>query len=236
MKHILSAMLLFAACALAQTAVCATQTSAAATTGLSSTKERGVVSIVTEPALSDGRLILKVVAFNRKREPASFSDANVKVFTAAGKPVALIPLEQLIGEAKQAGAPSRQAGNEHDPSYYSHPGIATNGVGGAGEPDVGGYSGANNPTSGVVSSHTPTSTTRRGQPADPQLAGRIASLQAGILQPLTIAPASAAGGQVVTEKLKFARKEARALRVVVDFNDEQHEFEFEAPPKARGAE
>ena len=38
---------------------------------MSSTKERGVVSIVPEPALSQGRLVLKVVAFNRTRTPAA---------------------------------------------------------------------------------------------------------------------------------------------------------------------
>jgi len=52
----------------------------------------------------------------------------------------------------------------------------------------------------------------------------------GILHDLTIAPATVAGGQIVTEKLKFARKEAHDLHVVVDFNGERHEFDFAAPP------
>jgi hypothetical protein len=58
---------------------------------------------------------------------------------------------------------------------------------------------------------------------------QIEALNAAILQPKTIAPASAGGGQVVTDKLKFGRKDERALHVTVDFNGEQHEFNFAVP-------
>jgi hypothetical protein len=201
---------------------------AATDANLSSTKDRGVVSVAVEPELSDGRLMMKIVAFNRLREPASFSDANVKVATAAGKSVELIPLEQLIRDEERAVHSQNEkiSVSDHNPSNYSHPGIPTNGVGGGGEPDVGGFAGANNPTSGVVSAHTPTKVTPH---ADPQLDARIANLKAAILHPMTIAPATAAGGEVVTEKLRFSRKDPRTLHVVVDFNGEQHEFEVEAP-------
>lgn len=189
---------------------------------LTSTKDRGVVSIASDPALSDGRLVVKVVAFNRMKEPAAFGDANVKITTAAGVAVPLMSLEKLVGNEKSARG--RGGPGDHNPSNYSHPGIPTNGVGGGGEPDVSGYTGSANPTSGVASSHTPMSNR-----ADPESEARIAALKAAILQPMTIAPAAAAGGQVVTEKLKLSRKDPRGLRVVVDFNDEQHEFELEAP-------
>jgi len=58
---------------------------------------------------------------------------------------------------------------------------------------------------------------------------QIADLSAAILQPVQVAPAAAVGGQVVTQKIKFGRKEERSLRVVVEFNGEQHEFAFAAP-------
>jgi hypothetical protein len=216
-------------CGVTQAAFGATP-AAATPVSLSSTRDRGVVCILTEPTLSDGRLIMKVVAFNRRPEPATFSDADVKVSTAAGKPVALFSLNDLIADAKRAaGAPSGLA-TDHDPSFYSHPGIATNGVGGAGEPDVAGYTGANNPTSGVVSSHTHATSGVHDAQSAAKLQESIANLNAAILQPMTIAPATAAGGQVVTQKLKFSRKESHALRVVVEFNGEEHEFSFDAPP------
>jgi hypothetical protein len=216
-------------CVVTQAAFGATPAASAAV-NVSSTKDRGVVSIVTEPTLSDGRLIMKVVAFNRRPEPATFSDADVKVFTAAGKPVALFSLNDLIADAKRAGGVSSGTATDHDPSFYSHPGIATNGVGGAGEPDVAGYTGANNPTSGVVSSHTHATSGAHDAQSAAKLQESIANLKAAILQPMAVGPAAAAGGQVVTQKLKFSRKESHALRVVVEFNGEEHEFSFDAPP------
>jgi hypothetical protein len=56
------------------------------------------------------------------------------------------------------------------------------------------------------------------------------ALNAAILHTQAIAAASAAGGQIVTEKIRFGRKDEHALRVVVDFNGEQHQFDFAAPP------
>jgi hypothetical protein len=205
----------------------AADTAATAPPALSSTKERGMISISPDAALSQGRLVLRVVAFNRTREPAVFSDADVKILTAAGKPVGIVPLERLIAEVSRGAA--RGTSVEHNPADYSHPGIPTTGTGGAGEPELGGYTGTVNPTSGVVSTHTRVSAA--DSTLDAQSQQQITSLKAGILQPTIIPSAGVAGGQVVTEKLRFARKETRSLRVLVDFNGEQHEFSLEVPAK-----
>jgi len=66
--------------------------------------------------------------------------------------------------------------------------------------------------------------------SDPKVQQQIDALNAAILHNLTIAPAAVSGGQVVTEKLKFGRKEAHDLHLVVEFNGEQHEFDFPSPP------
>lgn len=198
------------------------------TAPLSSTKDRGVVSIAPDPVLSQGRLVLKVVAFNRTREPAAFSDADVKIVTAAGKPVGLVPLDQLIAEVTKAsgGSKRRASSGDHNPADYSHPQISA-GQSGAGEPDVSGYTGASNPTSGVVSAHTEVG--ESGSAADAQQNEQVNALRAGILHSMIIPSATALGGQVVSEKLKFARKEERSLRVTVEFNGEQHEFTLVPP-------
>jgi hypothetical protein len=194
---------------------------------MSSTKEKGVVSIVPDAALSQGRLVLKVVAFNRTRQPAAFSASDVTILTAAGNPVALVSLDQLIEEAtKASGSRRRVSSVDHNPADYSRPQLPA-GQSGAGEPDVTGYTGAGNPTSGVVSTHTDVSTSE--SPADARLREQITALRAGILQSTLIPSATAAGGQVVSEKLKFGRKEERALRVRVEFNGEQHEFTVVPP-------
>jgi len=86
---------------------------------------------------------------------------------------------------------------------------------------------------GVVSPHTDTGggAARKGGKLDPAVEQQVAALQAAILHPITIPAGSAAGGQIVTEKLKFKRKDDRTLRVVVAFNGEQHEFSVPAPEK-----
>jgi len=106
---------------------------------LTSTKDHGVVSLQPDSALSDGRLVLKVVAFNRNRDVASFGGEDVQVFTAAGKPVALIPLEQLIAEARGAEPAERSRSYDHNPSANSGPTLSRND---AGEPNVDSYTGS----------------------------------------------------------------------------------------------
>jgi hypothetical protein len=194
--------------------------------GLRSTKTRGVVSVQADPSLSDGRMVVKVVAFNSTGLPAPFDDTRVKISTAAGKRVGLLSLQRLIDEV-QGTSGDRTAATDHQPANYSGPSTSRNAYG---QPDVTGYSGANQPTSGVVSPHTRASDSATPANADPQVQQQVASLKAAILQPLLIEPSTAAGGQIVTEKLKFSRKEARSLRMTVEFNGEQHEFSFDAPP------
>jgi hypothetical protein len=180
----------------------------------------------------EGRLVLKVVAFNAARAPATFGPENVKVSTVSGTNVGLIPLEQLIAEARSAaGQPGddRQIAMGHDPNNYGYRRLPHDGVGGSGALDVAGYSGAGTPTSGVVSPHTHATPAGGAGGDDAALQVQIANLNAAILQAMNIAPGSAAGGQIVTEKLKFSRDDHRALRVQVSFNGEQHEFTFKAP-------
>jgi hypothetical protein len=206
------------------TAEPAVNTTAAAVGGLSSTHDHGVVELVSDPTLVGGRLMIKVVAFNRDRTPASFGPDNVKVFTAAGQPVPLIPLEKLEAQAHA----SNSSRGDRSVDVFGAGGSPVMGRDAAGRPDVGNYTGGSGSMGVTLSSraHRPVDSGAD----DAKVQQQIADLRAAILQPLTVAPASAAGGEVVTQTIKFGRKEARALRVVVDFNGEQHEFNFTAPP------
>jgi hypothetical protein len=198
------------------------------TEGLTSTKDHGVVSVMSDPTLADGRLVLKVVAKNGTQAAASFGPENVKVFTAAGTPVKLMSLDQLVQEARAAAGGEAET-MVHGPTVHSGP-IMGHDAGG--RPDLSGFTGGNDRMNGM----DPTQTrivSRKSVKDDPKLQEQIANLNAAILHDLTVAPAAVAGGQIVTEKLKFGRKEAHDLRVVVEFNGEQHEFDFTAPPAAR---
>ncbi|HWU79807.1 MAG TPA: hypothetical protein VN158_07050, partial [Caulobacter sp.] len=70
--------------------------SAAVIEGLVSTLPGGVVSIKADPTLSNGRLVLRVVAFNKGAAPVTLNAADIKLYTSANQPVALLPLDQLI--------------------------------------------------------------------------------------------------------------------------------------------
>jgi hypothetical protein len=194
--------------------------------GLTSTKDHGVVSVLADPTLADGRLVLKVVALNRTPTAASFGPDAVKVFTAAGTPVKLMSLDQLVQETR-AAASGGAATMAQNPNNFAGPIMGRDS---AGRPDVSGYTGGNDRMSSTVTTQTRTTDPGKPMQDDPRLQEQIANLNAAILHDLTIAPAAVAGGQIVTEKLKFARKEAHDLHLIVDFNGEQHQFDFAAPP------
>jgi hypothetical protein len=161
---------------------------------------------------------------NRTRAAASFGPEAVKVLTATGTPVKLMSLDQLVQEAK-AAADDGAGAVTHNPTVHSGPILHHDS---SGRPDVSGYTGGNDRMNGMDA--TQTRIVAKAAKDDPKLQEQIASLNAAVLHDLTIAPAATAGGQIVTEKLKFARKEAHDLRLVVDFNGEQHEFDFSVPP------
>ena len=190
--------------------------------GLTSTKDHGVVEVQSDPTLAEGRLVLKVVAFNRTPTASSFGPEDVKISTAAGRAIPLMTLAQLVQETREGGS-SRDSATV-DTFGTSGPAIPHDA---AGRPDVGNFTGGSNAMGTSVSTRG-----RRPDPAkgdDPKVQQQIAALSAAILQPAAVAPSAAVGGQVVTQKIKFGRKEERALRVTVEFNGEQHVFEFAAP-------
>lgn len=222
-----------AGCAMAVLlAACASLSAAAAeslptaTEGLTSRMEHGAITLVANPELMNGRVILKIVAFNSSTQPASFSGDDIHVFTSAGKPVQLVSLDRLIEESRLAAQPAPVA-TTHDPANYSHPEVRHAGVGGSGAMEVNGITGASNPTNGVMSPYTRASTVSEAN--NPKLQAEIDNLKAAILHPLTIAPTQAEGGQIVTEKPRFARKDERSLHVVVNFNGDEHAFDFTLP-------
>ncbi|MGR4864302.1 hypothetical protein [Caulobacter sp. LARHSG274] len=196
--------------------------SAAVIEGLTSTLPGGVISIQADPVLSSGRLVLRVVALNRGGAPAAFSDKDIQLYTAAGQPVALLSLQTLIAEVSKPSGPVGGA-----PTNYGGPALAT---GQDGRLDVSGFSGANNAVAGGLTTQTQAQIASSGRKLSKADQAQVDALRAAILQPIQIAPGQAAGGQIVSEKLKFDRKAPRDLKLVVHFNGETHGFAFTAPP------
>ena len=200
----------------------ADQTAGAA---MSLTKPSGEVSIVPEPRLMNGELILKVVALNQAQRPATFGPEDIEITTADGKAVPIKSLDALIAQAKaQAQSQSGPAGSGSYNSSYTEG--ATTTYNKSGQPDVHNFTGSSAPIGGQINPEAPTDSTRVSIAA---LARQIASLRAGILQDVTIGPGEVKGGEVVTERIKFHWREKHTLHVAVRFNGEQYDFDLPAP-------
>jgi len=185
--------------------------------GIDSAKATGAVSISTDPALSDGQLVLRVAAQNRTRVPAPFGPASIRITTASGDRVAIRSLTSLIAETRSAAGMESEA----VPAISEAPAMLSNN---SGQKDVSGYTG------GMGASVAQPARKRKPRAGDVAAAdARIAALKAGILADTVIAPGQLAAGQLVTEKIKFRNKRERGLVVTVTLAGEEHSFRFDAP-------
>jgi hypothetical protein len=202
----------------------ATAQAPAAALNTQSDKPQGMVTLTSDLVLNDGRLIIKVVAFNKGAAPASLKPEKITVSTAAGKAVPLASLAQLEDETRAAfgGPPAKRPDDYATAAAMQRPTIITP----SGEPDVSGYTGGAGTSTTVSAARTKK---KVDGPDSPELLAALAGLRAGILQGVSVEPRSAAGGNVVTQAFKFSRKEERKLKLALEFAGELHEFEFEVP-------
>jgi hypothetical protein len=191
-----------------------------ATAGLVSTQAKGEVHVVSDPALNDGRLVLRIVILNRGTEAAAFGPADVSAALPDGTPVAFVPRETLLAE--QAGLPSGRSAGETNQAHSTAT-LATNGQG---QTDVTSYTGAMNVTTAGVPQSTIDRAQRGGEDARNSAAWK--ALDAVLLKPMTLRPGAADGGQVVTAKLKRGKG---PLIVTVSFAGEAHRFEVAVPKR-----
>ena len=188
---------------------------------VTSSKTSGDISIVPEPHLVNGELILKVVALNHSQKPATFGPEDIRISTAGGRSVSIMSLAALIAQVK-ADAQGGSTGS-YNSSYTPGPATTYNQFG---QPDVHNFSGNSAPLGGQVNPETPVRTGADGA----ALQRQIASLEAGVLEDISIAPGEVKGGEVVTAPVSFHWREKHTLQIVVRFNGEEHEFELPAPP------
>jgi hypothetical protein len=193
---------------------------------MTSAKTLGEISIVPGPTLVNGGLILKVVALNEAQKPASFGPEDIQISTADGKAVPIKSLDALIAQVKANAPPGAAASGSYSSSYTGGP---TTTYSQNGQPDVHNFTGSSQSLSGQVNPEAPVSTGTAA--ASAALQQQIASLKAGILQDVTIAPGEVKGGELVTQRIRFRWREKHTLRITVSFNGEQHEFELQAPPE-----
>jgi len=189
-----------------------------------SDKAAGLVTVSSDLVLNDGRLVIKIVAFNKGAAPAELTPEKITVSTAAGKTVPLASLAQLEDETRVAYGvkPEHRPGDYASTSAMQRPPVTT----ASGERDVSGYTGGD----GTVSTVTPVHGKKGDESNNPELKTALENLRAAILHPVSVAANTANGGNIVTQAIKFSRKGARGLKLTIDFANERHEFEFEVPP------
>jgi hypothetical protein len=202
--------------------------------GLSSNKSRGSVTIATEPALDHGRLVFRVTGVNRTDQPVALTDGDVKVFTVSGRQVGLVKLERLIAEVR--GETSRRP-FDHDDDGTLDDRMGTMDRDRQGPLDRTPRSdpsrdrGRDGPLPGVTTDQWPDGSSVSVQAESAGYRAKVDALKESILKAKVVQPSRADGGKLVTEKLRFGRKDEHALRVRVNFAGEEHEFNF-IPPES----
>lgn len=207
---ILRTIAIVASIALAQTA----PVQGDATAGLVSKQAKGEVHIVSDPALNEGRLVLRVVILNRGAEAAPFGPADISIAASDGTPVPLIARETLLAE--QAGG--RKVRSDETGQAHATAALPIT----SGQTDVSSFTG----TMGATTAGVPQSMLDRAPGGRNEAAWK--ALDAVLLKPMTLRPGAADGGQVVTTKLKRGKG---PLIVTVSFAGEQHRFEVAVPKR-----
>lgn len=186
----------------------------------------GEISIVAEPQRVNGELVLKVVALNQSQKPAAFGPEDIQITTADGKTVAIMSLDALVAQVRADARSGAAGSSSYNPSYSSGPATTYNQTG---APDVHNFTGSSAPLSGQINPEAPVGNAQVDSAA---LEQQIASVKAGILQHVTIAPGEVKGGEIVSQPIRFHWREKHTLRITVRFNGGQYDFELEAPPEA----
>lgn len=182
------------------------------------------VSILVEPQLNDGRLVIKIAAKNGSGAAVPFGPAAISISKVNGDPIPLSTLQQLVNDIRlAAGMPTGAApgGTPTTGAYASRvQPVATDG---SGRMDVTGY------TNG--SAMAPDEMRQWSKKTlDPAAANtQIAALKQSILQDTTIQPGQIAVGQVVSQKLKFNKSEDRTVHLRIHIGGDEHGFTIAAP-------
>jgi hypothetical protein len=187
------------------------------------------VSIAVEPQLNDGRLVMKIAAMNGTAAPVSFGPGAISVSTATEQPIALSSLQNLINDVRVAAGMKLEAVQSGTPTSgaYAAPQMQVDSTGHA---DVSNYTGG----SAIGSDEIIRQSNRPSRGSKPSIDrktadAQIAGLKQAILQDQTIAPGQIAVGQVVSQKLKFAKGEDRTIHVKVRIAGDEHGFTIAAP-------
>jgi hypothetical protein len=187
------------------------------------------VSVVVEPKLNDGRVVIKIAAKNGSTAPAPFGPSSVSISKPSGEAVALSPLQQLIDDVRVAAGMPTEAAPGQAPTAGAYAAAQVQ-VDSAGHPDVSNYTGGTAVAPGEIvrRSNQPS---HNSKPSIDRAAAeaQIRALRQAILQDQTIQPGQIVVGQLVSQKLTFKKGEDRTLYLRVRIAGDEHGFTIAAP-------
>lgn len=189
---------------------------------------RSSVSVLVEPKLSDGRLVIKLAARNSGAAPVPFGPSAISIAKPSGEAVAIYPLVRLVDDVRKAAGLSAEAAPATAPTQGAYAAPQQN-VRDGGRMDVTGFTGGS--TVGGDEYVRRSRSSRKVKPtiSEAEAAQQIAVLNQAILEDSTLAPGQVTAGQVVSDKLKFGKTEDRTLHVRVRVAGEEHAFTIAAP-------
>lgn len=194
----------------------------------------GVVRLAAPSSQVSGRVTLGLVVLNVGDMAANLGTENVQVFTAAGARVRVFTHDELVREAKSAAAWE---------SFTVAQSVSANPFASSPPTAVGTYGSSYNMVGRYtkLADRTTSYSTLDAAPATPisipqaneslslinsSLDTRLGAVGSGLLKTTTVGPGNAVGGNIILDMPKFAKGEEQALRVVVSFQGEIHEFKF----------
>jgi hypothetical protein len=187
------------------------------------------VSVLVDPQLNDGRLVVKIAAQNKSGAAVPFGPASISVAKPNGEQIALLPLGRLIEDVRVAAGMSAPGGTQQAPTAgaYAAPNISSSA---AGRPDVSNYTGG----SGIAGDEIIRRSNQQRARTKPSISkeqaeAQIATLRQAILQDSTLQPGQVAAGQIVSDKLSFKKGEDRTLHLRIRIAGDEHGFTIAAP-------
>lgn len=186
------------------------------------------VSILVEPQLNDGRLVIKVAAKNLGGAAVPFGPSAISIAKPSSEAIAIYPLAHLVDDVRMAAGLSAETAPATAPTQGAYSAPQQN-VRDGGQMDVTGFTGGS--TVGGDEYVRRSRSSRKVKPtiSEAEAAQQIAALNQAILKDTTLAPGQVAAGQLVSEKLQFGKKEERTLHVRVRVAGEEHPFTIAAP-------
>jgi hypothetical protein len=186
------------------------------------------VSVLVDPQLNDGRLVVKVAAQNKSGAAVPFGPSSISVAKPSGEAIALMPLQSLINDVQVAAGMATESPSTGSPTQgaYAAPQMTVR----DGKVDVTGYTGGS-ALSGDEYVRRSNQQRPKTKPtiSKQQAEAQIAALRQAILQDTTLQPGQVAAGQVVSQKLVFKKGEDRTLHLRIRIAGDEHGFTIAAP-------